>query len=1009
MSSNIFSDSEFDDPYEPKSMQTMRAGTSDASTTLGVVDHYRLVRKLGGGGFGVVYLARDTVADRDVAIKTLHPALKSNPEEMENVRSNFKLVSSLYHPNIAAALVLHQVGMVRIDDETTRRELRLEPGDPIMVMAYAAGIPLSKWKRQFTGGRVPLDKVLQIGDQLASALDYAHSERVVHRDIKPSNIMVETNPETESVRIRILDFGLAAEIRSSMGRMSQEKGDTSGTRPYMAPEQWMGRRQDARTDQYALACVLYELLAGAPPLAGVFETGDPTIMMASVENRQPDPVEGLDADRNAVLLKALAKKPDDRFGTCAQFVEALALKDGISKEIQESESFVLVTATAGGVEAPGASFTIWGQTIPLPAKLQLDTGITFDAGEVSYVDAEGMRWGGKTEPISVDWVGVRSVVVPLSPLPSPVPPAAKKRVAVSKSAKARKWLYVLPPAFIAVCVAVGMAFSGSSDKKGPAAAASARAAAASARAVSVNLRKSLQSLPTSVATPAAPAAPAKASPVVADRPEDRYGDLMEGRLSLPNFYNHSFDPSTGEFYRTDGRGLDAQASLWNERMRQSRANVAKYNAEKQASQSSTEKRKNQETAPTPKKEATEVQLFAVPASALATGKRSLFEKYGARFLSRGETSLAEKRFQLALDHFAAARSLLPPEEEDLRNRAERGREQANRGLAAVRTSSSGGTWSDNGKLARVLKQNLENVPAPEHLAKLVQAADKRSGTVAAALYAASAAGYVAHGQNQEFVKLRSKIPNADSFQKQFLATCPTCHGTKKGSDTTCSDCGGSGVCPACHGSGTKWLARVGRVGCTLCEATNRGRCRTCKGRGSFSAPCAACAGLGVRPNAQTGVDVYRIEARKAYESLFSHLSAWEKGELDPARKDDVQRARQTLDGRIQAGDAEALLERGASRFAEGNPSCWNDIEKASRRPDPGARLFAALCLFDGVGTSRDDREAFRLVENAAQSGLSEAMLICSHCFAFGIGTEKDPVRASEWYRKAREAEHGRPN
>ena len=83
---------------------------------------------------------------------------------------------------------------------------------------------------------------------------------------------------TFKIRVRILDFGLAAKIRSSMSRVSTETGDTSGTRPYMAPEQWLGKKQDGRTDQYALACVLYELLSGAPPFAGVFETGDPIIM-----------------------------------------------------------------------------------------------------------------------------------------------------------------------------------------------------------------------------------------------------------------------------------------------------------------------------------------------------------------------------------------------------------------------------------------------------------------------------------------------------------------------------------------------------------------------------------------------------------------------------------------------------------------------------------------------------------------------------------------------------------
>ena len=266
-------------------------------SSLGQIDQYQLVRKLGGGGFGVVYLAKDAVSGVDVALKTLHPLLKANPEEMEALRAKFALVSRLSHPNIATALVLHPCRDIFLTDDESRRELRLSPGDSVMVMRYAPGATLSKWRHQFPDDVVPLDLALEVARQIASALDYAHGEKIVHRDIKPANVMVETLPTeasqpstneegrktkdegggepthvtrhpplaTSKIRIRILDFGLAAEIRSSMSRVSTEMGDTSGTRPYMAPEQWLGKKQDGRTDQYALACVLYELLSGAHP------------------------------------------------------------------------------------------------------------------------------------------------------------------------------------------------------------------------------------------------------------------------------------------------------------------------------------------------------------------------------------------------------------------------------------------------------------------------------------------------------------------------------------------------------------------------------------------------------------------------------------------------------------------------------------------------------------------------------------------------------------------------
>ena len=323
----------------PPSMPSMPTQWGGDPACLGRIDHYDLLRKLGGGGFGVVYLARDSVSGVEVAIKTLHPLLKHNAEEMDLLREKFRLVSRLSHPNIATALVLHPCREINLFDDVARAELKLSPGDSVIVMRYAPGVTLSKWRRQFPDGIVPFDLALEIGRQVAAALDYAHSERIVHRDVKPSNVMVETvaaEPRpldhgqgaarsliAPTLRVRILDFGLAAEIRSSMSRVSTESGDTSGTRPYMAPEQWLGKKQDGRTDQYALACVLYELLSGAPPFAGVFETGDPVVMMNAVENRTPASIDSLDASCNAVLAKALSKKPADRYATCMDLVDGL--------------------------------------------------------------------------------------------------------------------------------------------------------------------------------------------------------------------------------------------------------------------------------------------------------------------------------------------------------------------------------------------------------------------------------------------------------------------------------------------------------------------------------------------------------------------------------------------------------------------------------------------------------------------------------------------------------------
>ena len=305
---------------------TMR---SNVECTLGHIDQYDLIRELGGGGFGSVYLARDSVAGIDVAVKGLPPIIRNNAEELELIRENFALVSRLHHPYIAAALHLQLVRDVTYASEDVKLKLRVMPGDTLMVMEYAPGVTLSKWRKQFHNGCVPFELAVQIAWQVAQALDYAHEQHIIHRDVKPSNIMVETKPDGEVVA-RLLDFGLAAEMRSSMGRISLEIHDTSGTRPYMAPEQWAGRKQGPATDQYALAVMLCELLTGEVPFASVLETGDPIIMMTAICSREVElPNE---CPRQQVLLRALAKNPAERFASCMEFVEVLANGECLERE-----------------------------------------------------------------------------------------------------------------------------------------------------------------------------------------------------------------------------------------------------------------------------------------------------------------------------------------------------------------------------------------------------------------------------------------------------------------------------------------------------------------------------------------------------------------------------------------------------------------------------------------------------------------------------------------------------
>ena len=171
---------------------TMRGGgptaTHENSGSLGRIDQYELTQELGGGGFGTVFLARDTISCTAVAVKGLPPIVKNSKEELENIRSNFAMVGKLTHTNIAKMLVLHPSKSVEYACEDVRQKLRVAPGDFLMVMEYAPGVTLSKWRQQFPDGRVPIPRAINIVRQVASALDYAHTRRIIHRDIKPANV-----------------------------------------------------------------------------------------------------------------------------------------------------------------------------------------------------------------------------------------------------------------------------------------------------------------------------------------------------------------------------------------------------------------------------------------------------------------------------------------------------------------------------------------------------------------------------------------------------------------------------------------------------------------------------------------------------------------------------------------------------------------------------------------------------------------------------------------------------
>ncbi len=324
----------------------------NAEISLGRVDRYELIEKLGEGGFGSVYGARDTEANIQVALKALPSEISRDRDEMHAIRDNFALVTRLSHPSIAGLKHLHKVNDV---DDHAKAALGVRRNDYLVVMEYASGTTLFELRRSMPEQKMSVDQALDICRPIADALDYAHSQRILHRDIKPKNIMVAAQSRgreksgtrsnnysrTNKWVVKVLDFGLAAEIRSSMSRKSKDQQNSkSGTPLYMAPEQWRGIRQSAATDQYALAILFYELVSGAVPFKSAFDSGSFEIMRGVVLAEPVPALKEVSKKQNEALKMALSKKTEERFQSCREFVDAISdVNDRESKSTRSRPFF----------------------------------------------------------------------------------------------------------------------------------------------------------------------------------------------------------------------------------------------------------------------------------------------------------------------------------------------------------------------------------------------------------------------------------------------------------------------------------------------------------------------------------------------------------------------------------------------------------------------------------------------------------------------------------------------
>jgi len=260
-------------------------------------DRYELGEILGFGGMSEVHLARDVRLHRDVAVKVLRADLARDPSFYLRFRREAQNAAALNHPAIVA---VYDTG----EAETDAGPL------PYIVMEYVNGVTLRDIVH--TEGPMPPKRAIEVIADACQALNFSHQHGIIHRDVKPANIMISTTNA-----VKVMDFGIARAIADSGNNVTQTAA-VIGTAQYLSPEQARGDTVDARSDVYSLGCVLYEILTGEPPFVG-----DSPVAVAYQHVRE-DPVppsqrhSGISPELDAVVLKALAKNPENRYQTAAE-------------------------------------------------------------------------------------------------------------------------------------------------------------------------------------------------------------------------------------------------------------------------------------------------------------------------------------------------------------------------------------------------------------------------------------------------------------------------------------------------------------------------------------------------------------------------------------------------------------------------------------------------------------------------------------------------------------------